>query len=78
MTGYAYSEAVKLPGLQAIEISTQITKDGVLVCSHDANLLRTTGRNVVIGDVDWADISNLLVGAAGTLTPSQPARGLTK
>lgn len=78
MTGYAYSQAAKLPGLQAVEISTQITKDGVLVCSHEANLLRTTGRNVVVGDVDWKDISQLLVKAAGTLTPSQPARELTK
>lgn len=78
MTGYAYSEAARLPGLQAIEVSTQITKDGVLVCNHEANLLRTTGRSVVIEDVNWDDISDLLVSAAGTLNPSQPARGLTK
>ncbi len=78
MTGYAYQQAAMLPGLQAIEVSACITKDGVLVCSHDPNTLSATGYDAVIGNVNWADISTLLVRSSSTLDPKQPARPITK
>lgn len=78
LTGYAYGESAKLPDLQAVEISTAITRDGVLVCSHDPNTLSATGHDAVIGDVDWSDISDLTVTGKYTLDPSQPARPITR
>lgn len=78
MTGYAYQQASMLPGLQAIEVSTCLTRDGVLVCSHDADTLSATGVDHVIGNVDWSDISSLMVKSSSTLDPSQPARPITK
>src|SRR5687767_13268304 len=35
MTAYAYEQATKIKGLQALEISVCLSADGVLVCSHD-------------------------------------------
>lgn len=78
MTAYAYEQCMKLPGLAAVEMSVCLSEDGVLVCSHDPDTLRTTGRNYVIADETWATLSTLKVSAAGTTDPKQPARPLSR
>lgn len=78
MTAYAYAQAAQLPFVKAIEISVCVSSDNVLVCSHDANTLRMTGANHEIEATDWATLSPLMVTAAETDDPSQPARPLTR
>lgn len=78
MTAYAYQEAAKVPGLKAMEVSVCLSRDGVLVCSHDPNTLRVTGVSAVIADNDWATLSKLRVSAENTVDPSQPSRPLAR
>lgn len=78
MTAFAYQQAAKVPGLKAMEISVCLSRDGVLVCSHDPNLLRVTGFPAVIADNDWATLSKLRVSAENTVDPSQPSRPLAR
>jgi len=78
MTAYAYAQAAKIKGLQALEMSVCITADGVLVCSHDPTTLRTTGVDLTIRDQTWATLSALQVTAATTNNPDQPARPLAR
>ncbi len=42
-----------------IELDVHITKDKRLVVIHDDNLLRTTGRNMLVENATTADIDNL-------------------
>lgn len=42
-----------------IEIDVRQTKDGVLVLMHDESLLRTTGVDKLVGEVDYDFVSNL-------------------
>lgn len=46
-------------GAHAIETDLQITKDDVVVLSHDANLKRCFGEDVKIADKNWEDIKDL-------------------
>lgn len=78
MTAYAYDQAVQLPGLKAIEISVCATSDGVLVCNHDATTLRLSGVNYTIAEETWATISKLMISAAYTKDPTQPARPIAR
>lgn len=78
MTAYAYGQATALPKLRAIEISVCLTKDKVLVCSHDATTKRVTGTDYTISDHPWSDLEPLMVTSAFTLDPKQPARPFTK
>ena len=78
MTAYAYAQAAKIRGLQALEMSVCLTADGVLVCSHDPTTLRTTGVDLTIRDQTWATLSALQVTAAATNNPGPPARPLTR
>lgn len=78
MTGYAYQQAAALAYVKAIEISVCVTADGVLACSHDANTKRVTGADHEIAATDWATLSSLMVTAAETDDPSQPARPFTR
>lgn len=78
MTGYAYEQAAKLPGLHALEISVCLSADGVLVCSHDPTTKRTTGVDHTIAEQTWQTLSALKVSAAGTRDPGQPAQPLTR
>lgn len=48
----AYESAVAA-GAEAIEVSVQVTADGVLVCGHDTDIERMTG----ISGVDMSDLS---------------------
>lgn len=78
MTAYAYDQAAALPYVKAIEISVVISADGVLVCSHDPNTIRVTGVDHEIEKTPWSTLSELMVTAAETDDPSQPARPLTR
>ena len=46
-------------GAHAIETDLQITKDDVVVLSHDANLKRCFGQDIKIADKNWAEIEDL-------------------
>lgn len=78
MTGYAYEQAAKLPGLHALEISVCLSADGVLVCSHDATTKRTTGVDYTIAEQTWQTLSTLKVSAQSTTNPNQPGQPLTR
>lgn len=78
MTAYAYEQAAALPGLHALEMSACISRDGVLVLSHDPTTKRVTGADLVIGETDWETLSKLTVTAEFTLDPAQPRRPLSR
>lgn len=78
MTGYAYEQASRLAGLQALEVSVCLSSDGVLVCSHDPTTTRVTGVSYTIAQETWQTLSTLQVSARTTTDPSQPARPLTR
>ena len=46
-------------GAHAIETDLQITKDNVIVLSHDASLKRCFGQDIKIADKNWEDIKDL-------------------
>jgi glycerol kinase len=56
----AIQAAVNL-GLSNVEIDIQFSKDGVPIVIHDDNLLRTTGSNKNIRDLNAKDISTYLL-----------------
>jgi len=49
-------------GALAVEFDVQMTADHVPVICHDAGLLRTGGVDIIIADVDYADLKNISVG----------------
>lgn len=78
MTAFAYEQATALPGLRAIEISVCLSKDNVLVCSHDPTTERVTGIDYIIREQPWSVLQPLVVTSAFTMDPSQPARPFTR
>jgi glycerophosphoryl diester phosphodiesterase len=54
----AFAGAVDI-GAHAVETDVHITKDGVVVLSHDATLKRCFGRPEKIIDIDWSFIAPL-------------------
>lgn len=46
-------------GSDAVETDVRMTSDGVLVCHHDADLTRLTGRHEKISDLTFSDIKAL-------------------
>ncbi len=78
MTAYAYDQASRLPGLQALEVSLCLSRDGVLVCSHDPTTTRVTGVSRTIAAEPWSVLSRLRVSAAGTTDPNQPSQPLSR
>lgn len=55
----AFRQADEL-GVDGIEIDVRKTKDGQYVVVHDENLLRVTGQDVLVSDIDYADIKPYL------------------
>ena len=78
LTTYAYQQAVKLPGLKAVEVSVALSSDGVLVCSHDATTGRLTEQSYVISKTPWSTLAKLTVSAAETRDPKQPSQPFSK
>ena len=78
MTVYAYQQAMQLSGLDGMEVSVHRSRDGVLVCNHDVDMLRTTGSPLVIAKTDWAELSKLKVSAKDTLDRGQPSRPVAR
>ena len=54
----AFKGAVEV-GAHAIETDVHLTKDGVVVLSHDANLKRCFGKPEKLIDCDWDYVSSL-------------------
>lgn len=52
----AFEGAVNV-GAHALETDIQLTKDGVVVLSHDPTLKRCFGRPDKISDLDWKEVS---------------------
>lgn len=57
-------------GAPAIEVSAQLTKDGVLVCFHDTTVLRMTGLSGGVADYTYAQLLNAVKVKAQTLLGS--------
>ncbi len=49
-------------GARFVECDVQITADGVPILSHDANLLKLTGKQIIISDHDWEEIRSMPAG----------------
>jgi glycerophosphoryl diester phosphodiesterase len=58
-------------GLKAIEISVNITSDGVMVCHHDTGTNRMTGTNLTFATSTAAQLEPLTNTAAFTNNPTQ-------
>ncbi|XP_058800276.1 lysophospholipase D GDPD1-like [Phymastichus coffea] len=54
-TMYAFKRSAAI-GTEMLELDCHLTKDGQVVVSHDQNLLRTTGVNVNISEIDFKDL----------------------
>jgi glycerophosphoryl diester phosphodiesterase len=67
----AYSNAVAL-GVKAIEISVNVTKDGVMVCSHDQTTKRLGTSAVEIAATDWSELSKVEIDARRWIGPAYP------
>lgn len=78
-TKMAYDSSIAA-GVQAIEVSVHSTSDGVLVCHHDASLLRLTGVDKEIESMTYAELAEFRVDSRQWLGPSadpQPVPKLT-
>lgn len=65
---HAWHAAVEA-GADFVEVDIRMTRDGVLVCSHDADLKRLAGRPETIAATDAAELTGIVVaGAAATPT----------
>ena len=56
----AFGRATSL-GLTHLETDVRTTRDGELVCFHDATLRRTTGERGSVADLDLVDVRRLRV-----------------
>lgn len=57
LEAYRYAVAA---GAKALEISVQLTADGVLVCFHDTDISRMTDFTGAIGDYTYAELKNAI------------------
>ncbi|XP_074643878.1 lysophospholipase D GDPD1-like isoform X2 [Tubulanus polymorphus] len=55
----AFKFAADVTGTDMLEIDCHATKDGQVVVSHDDNLLRSTGRDVLISKTNYQDLPPL-------------------
>lgn len=54
----AFKQAIK-EGVDRIELDVQRTADGQLVVIHDENLLRLTGKNLFVWEINWSALQEL-------------------
>lgn len=78
MTLYAYQQAVQYKGLSGMEVSVHLSKDGVLVCSHDPSTARVGSKDLTIARTPWSELSQVMIEAKHTDDPSQPSRPITR
>ena len=55
-TVIAFKEAAKVPYFYGMETDVQMTKDGVLVCMHDATIDRVTTGTGKVSDYTWSQL----------------------
>ncbi len=58
-------------GADFAEIDVQRTRDDVVVVVHDADLMRTAGLRLRIGEAEYGDLRGLIQGAAGRFPSSE-------
>lgn len=76
-TMHAYSQSAEL-GVEALEVSVNSTRDGVLVCHHDQGALKVTGQDRKIAELTYAELSALRVDARAWLGPATPLEPIPK
>lgn len=57
-------EHVLKAGANYVETDVHITADGIPILSHDANLLKLTGKQIIIADHEYESISQMSAGFA--------------
>jgi glycerophosphoryl diester phosphodiesterase len=62
-------EAALADGAEGVEVDVRLTADGALVCSHDANLRRVAGRDLLVHATTYAHIARVRVGGAQAAPP---------
>ena len=55
----AFEDAITMGIVDYVELDVQMTRDGVVVVSHDPTLKRTTGQNVRICDLTYEELQNI-------------------
>lgn len=70
-TADAYAHAIQ-NGAKAIEVSVSATRDGVLVCHHDLDTERMTGRNLQISEVTYDKLGVLRNDSQSWIGPKAP------
>lgn len=73
----AYGEALKA-GAAAVEISVRATKDGVLVCYHDASTERTSRKPGTVAELTFAELADYPVDARELLGPATALQPVSK
>lgn len=76
-TAQAYQESIQ-HGLKALEVSVQVTSDGVMVCHHDVSTLRLTGVDKLISKTTYAELEKLRNNARAWLGPAAPLLPIPK
>ena len=51
------------------ELDTRLTKDGVVVVSHDSNIRRMTGADVTVESLDYAELQQYKLGGTRSSVP---------
>lgn len=59
-------------GCERAELDVQMTKDGIVMVTHDANLRRCAGRNENIYDLTYGEVRRLDAGAGSARNTPAP------
>ena len=52
-----------------VELDTRLTKDGVVVVSHDSDIFRMTGQHVTVESLDYAELQQYKLGGTDERVP---------